>query len=306
MASETEGPVTEPKLLDTLQMARFVADGYLRFEAVVPDEINAGVIDELSALLGRPSHDPGPFQPRSGTPLSQCYPADSALRRVYELPEIAGAIRSLVGDEPRYDHHAIHFNPAGSPRVQDLHCDAAIDSSDPSFDIQLFYFPHDVAEGEGGTRFVPGSHLRNIHENSVARYQHIAGERMFSGPAGTILIFHQGLWHAGQANPSEKHRWMFKLRLNPTQPQVRLWDTSDYDEVVTGPWDHMFATTGEGDTVANLLRKMHPWSFDGEYRIETMERVRLWRYLSDDPTFDVDWYRSRIEGRAALAHGVGS
>ena len=49
---------------------------------------------------------------------------------------------------------------------------------------------------------------------------------------------------------------------------------------------------------------MHPWSFDGEYRIETMERVRLWRYLSDDPDFDVDWYRTRIERRAALVEGA--
>ena len=151
----------------------------------------------------------------------------------------------------------------------------------------------------------PGSyraaHLRIVHENSVARYQHIAGEQLFAGGAGTVLIFHQGMWHAGQANPSEKHRWMFKLRLNPTEPQVRLWDTSDYADVAPGSWDHMFATTAPGSTVANQLRKMQPWSFDGEYRIETMERVRLWRYLSDDPAFDVDWYRTRIEGRSALA-----
>jgi len=300
----TNSTGSEPKLLSTLDMARFVADGYLRFDAVVPEEINRAVLEELSALLGRPADNPGEFQPRSGTPLSQCYPADSALRRVYELPEIAGAIRSLVGTEPLYDHHAIHFNPAGSPRIQDLHCDAAIDSNDPTFDIQLFYFPHDVGEGEGGTRFVPGSHIRNIHENSVARYQHIAGEKFFVGKAGTILIFHQGVWHAGQDNPSDTHRWMFKLRLNPTEPQVRLWDTSDYDEAARGSWDHMFATTAEGDTVANHLRKMQAWSFDGEYRIETMERVRLWRYLSDDPAFDVDWYRTRIEGRAALVGGA--
>lgn len=298
--------MADPILLNTLDIARFVADGYLRFDAVVPEELNRGVTEELSALLGRPSDDPGDFQPQSGTPLADCYPPDSALRRVFELPEIAGAIRSLAGANPVYDHHAIHFNPAGSPRVQDLHCDAAIDSFDPTFDIQLFYFPHDVGEGEGGTRFVPGSHIRNIHENSVARYQHIAGEKFFVGEAGTILIFHQSLWHAGQANPSDQHRWMFKLRLNPTEPQVRLWDTSDYDEVARGSWDHMFATTAEGDTVANRLRKMQPWSFDGEYRIETMERVRLWRYLSDDPAFDVDWYHTRIEDRAGLIDGAAT
>ncbi len=119
-----------------------------------------------------------------------------------------------------------------------------------------------------------------------------------------MLIFHHGLWHAGQENPSGTDRWMFKVRLNPTEPQVRRWDTSDYEDVTPPSSDHTWAVTVHGDTVSNELRRILPWSYIGESRLEQMERVRLWRYLSGDPAFDVDWYHTRIERRAGLVDGT--
>ena len=62
--------------------------------------------------------------------------------------------------------------------------------------------------------------------------------------------------------------------------------------------------TVHGDTVSNELRRILPWSYIGESRLEQMERVRLWRYLSGDPAFDVDWYHTRIERRAGLVDGT--
>lgn len=296
----------EPVLLSTMDIARFVADGYLRFDAVVPPGINEAARNELETLREFAPYEGNPLRPRSGTPLADCWPADSAIRSIYDLPVVAGAIRSLVGDDPIYDHQFCHHIPAGSKGLQDLHCDAAIDSFDPTFDIQVFYFPEDVPAGAGGTRFVPGSHLRMVHENSVARYQHIAGEQFFAGTAGTVMIFHHGLWHAGQANPSDKDRWMFKVRINPSEPQVRKWDVSDYGDVVHGNWDHMFATTIDEPTVARELRRHHPWTAAGQDRLDTIDRVRLWRYLADDPDFDVDWYHTRTERRASLVDDRGA
>ena len=37
------------------------------------------------------------------------------------------------------------------------------------------------------------------------------------------------------------------------------------------------------------------------HRLETVQRAKLWRYLTGDPSFDVDWYLTRTERRAALA-----
>ena len=288
------------KLLQTLDVARFVTDGYLRFDGIVPPQINAAAIEHLEQLAARDKGTPMLGIPASGSPLHEIFPDGGGLRQVLEVPEVAGAIHSLLGDGAIFDHFAIHHNPAESTRWQHLHCDAVIDSNNPAFDIQVFYIPHEVAPGSGGTRFVPGTHIRRVHETSIARYQHISGEEFFTGKAGTVFIAHHGLWHAGQANPSDTDRWMAKFRLNPTQPQVRQWDDSDYDSVTPPATDHVFATTEPGETVANVLRRRQPWSFSGDFLLDLMEKTRLWRYLSGDPRFDVDWYHTRIENRAEL------
>ena len=293
--------------LTTAQMADFVADGYLRFDAVVPAAINDAALGELGALegpkirqvLGLRPEGAGPPRPESLTPLSQCYPAPSALGEYLRLPVIAGAVESLVGEDPMFDHDFVHHLPAASDYRQHLHVDAVVDSRDPSFDIQLFYFPRAVAEGQGGTRFVPGSHLRRTRAEGVGRYQRLLGEQQFHGPAGTVMIFHHGLWHAGQPNPGSQDRWMYKIRLGPSVPQVRLWDLSDFEVMQNPPSDHVFATVAEG-TVAERLRKMQPWQQGHEARYELMERVRLWRYLSGDADFDADFYHTRLERRARL------
>jgi len=296
---------TADQRLTTAQMAAFVADGYLRFDALVPEAINERVIEELRALegpklrqaLGQPTGSDALKLPESLMRLSDCYPAPSALGEYLRLPAVAGAIESLVGADPIYDHDFVHHLPAGSGYRQHLHVDAVIDSREPSFDIQLFYFPHVVEKGEGGTRFVPGSHLRRTRAEGVSRYQNLLGEQQYHGPAGTVMIFHHGLWHAGQPNPGSRDRWMHKIRLGPAGPQARLWNTADLEQMQNPPSDHVFATVGAG-TVAERLRKMQPWQQGHEARYELMQRTRLWRYLSGDPDFDVDYYYTRLEGRA--------
>lgn len=304
MATDADLP-----LLSTDDMARFVARGVLALEAVVPDDVNAQAMEELPGLFrswlhefraladDRPADDDEAPLPRSGTPLADAYAPESALGRMVRVPAVAGAIASLVGRHPVVDHHFVHLKGPGDLTAQGLHADAIIDDG-VAFDIQLFWFPHDVAPGAGGTRFVPGSHLRRINTDDVARYQHLAGEQFYSGPAGTVLIFHHGLWHAGAPNRSDTMRVMGKLRLNPTEPQVRLWDTSDLDARNRSD-DHVFALAEPG-TVAARLRGTEPWYEPSVHRLELVQRVKLWRYLSGDPTFDVDWYTTRTERRRAL------
>lgn len=300
----------ERVLLTTDQMAHFVSRGFLRFDAVVPAEINEQAMSELPRLFrswldefrgisagANIEPDPEAPLPRSGTPLADAYSPDSALGRMVRVPVIAGAIASLVGEGPVVDHHFVHLKAAGDPHAQGLHCDAIIDIGD-AFDIQLFWFPHDVAQRAGGTRFVPGSHLRRVNMDDVSRYHHLAGEQYYAGNAGTVVIFHQGLWHAGAPNHSETLRVMGKLRLNPTQRQFRLWDTSDLDSRMAAD-DHMFAGM-EAGSVASLLRGSEPWYEPAAHRLETVQRARLWRYLTGDDAFDVDWYLTRTERRGAL------
>lgn len=300
-------PATNHKLT-TQEMAQFVADGYLRFDALIPDEINQHIIEELQPLetnkinqmFGQPANAGGPPRPASLTPLSQCYPTPSLLGAMLNLPEVQGIVESLVGPDPLFDHDFVHRLQAGSGYQQHLHVDAVVDSVDPTFDIQLFYFPHEVAPDAGGTRFVPATHLRRTRAEGVSRYQNLLGEQQYSGAAGTLMVFHHGLWHAGQPNPSDVDRWMYKIRLNPRVSQVKRWDMEDFDDIHNDASDHTFALMRH-DSVAQILRTMQPWQKGHEGRYEQMQRTRLWRYLSDDPSFDVDYYHTRLEQRGRLS-----
>ena len=304
-------------LLTTDQMASFVSRGFLRLDAVVPEDINAQAMRELPLLFrawldefrgarrgGSPADEPDEAPiPRSGTALDDAYPVDSAFGRMVRVPVIAGAIASLVGTGPVVDHHFVHIKAAGDLTAQGLHCDAIIDTG-VAFDIQLFWFPHDVAPREGGTRYVPGSHLRRVNMDDVARYQHLAGEEYHAGPAGTVVIFHHGLWHAGAPNYGPENRVLGKLRLNPTVPQVRLWNTADVDGRNRSD-DHVFARTDPA-MVAGELRRSEDWYEPSVHRLETVQRAKLWRYLTGDQSFDVDWYLTRTERRAVLAAASGA
>ena len=92
-------PPAREHLLTSVQLARFVAHGALRFDAVVPDSLNAQAVEVFDAGI---PHSP------YGTPLDAAFPEDSFARRLVELPTVAGALRSLVGPAPTVDHHFVH------------------------------------------------------------------------------------------------------------------------------------------------------------------------------------------------------
>lgn len=297
------GPTGDEVLLTTEQMADFVADGVLVFEGIVPVDLNRRVLAELPDLLAEKlavlaGRTPATPPPTTGTPVDELRPG-TAIGEVLALPAVRGIVASLVGPGARFDHDFVHHLPAGHDTAQHLHPDAIVDSADPAFDIQLFYFPHEVTAGGGGTRYVPGTHLRLVTSTTTARYQHVLGERFHTGAAGTIAAFHHGLWHAGDVNPGPTDRWMYKLRLNPAVPQVRLWDVADLDRpgVAHAP-DHVFASADPDQAraaVAATLRRSHPWQSTDAKRYDLVERVRLWRHLTGDPDYDVDHYLTRLD-----------
>lgn len=284
--------------LDTDQMASFVARGFVAFPGLIGDDLNQPAVEELESILATWGSDARPFAPSSGQRFDDIYPEPSAIGAVLRHPVVAGAVASLVGADAVFDHDFVHLRPAGDASQQKLHADAIVDPN-TAFDIQIFYFPHEIAEDGGGTGFVPGTHLRLVNETDVARYHHVAGERQWHGPAGSVLIFHHGMWHRGMPNPGAVRRLMYKIRLNPTAPQVRLWDLDGFDERQNDASDHVFAKF-RNDSVASTLRGREPWLGEADYRLQLVHRAALWRYLSGDAAFDVDWYQTRKELRQGL------
>ena len=259
--------VDKQYLLNTKQMAQFVADGFLRFDELVPDEINRAACAEMEAGVPRG---------RAGAPLGALW-TDAAVGQVVRLPQIQGVIHSLVGPDPLYDHHAVHTVDAHHEQGQIWHADAIIDTR-LHFDIQLFYFAHDTPREMGGTMFLPGSHYRRISESDIARYQNFLGQMPMVCKAGTVAVAHHGIWHCAQPNLTSRKRYMFKLRLNPTVRQKKLWNTDDIDD-------------GE---IPALLNANHRW-YGNEVRLEVVNRIKLWRFLTGDDNYDVSYWLSRLE-----------
>ncbi|MBB5897915.1 phytanoyl-CoA dioxygenase family protein [Kutzneria kofuensis] len=263
---------TTRQLLNSGQVARFVARGFLRLDRVVPPEMNEEALGVFAAGL--------PAVPY-GTPLSDAFPEGTFARRLVELPAVAGALESLVGPDPTVDHHFVHRREPREGSAQALHADALIDLRFDAFDVQLMYYPQEVTEDMGGTLLVPGSHLRRINESDTGRYQNLLGQIRLVCPAGTVLVLHHGIWHGGRRNDSDTVRHMYKIRLNPTVPQVRLWDTANL----------------EGPAVREELSHWFPWYETATGRLEIHNRIRMWRALTDDPGFDVDYWATRIANR---------
>lgn len=277
---------TEAKLLSSPQVAEFVSRGILRFDALVPDELNQVCMEEMRGIRASFVADRAKALREGippGRPLDECFTDSPGLGRFLRLPQIAGIIESLVGPNPSHDHNVVHVREPGS-RGQPLHADEIIDTR-LRFDIQLMYWPHDVAPEDGGTFFLPGSHFRRINDQDIARYKNFRSQQYFTGSAGTVLVLHHGIWHCARPNRGSAPRYMFKIRLNPRVEQVRLWDTSDLDDPevryalsqTLGSWEH--------------------WSDQPTVLLDHVNRVALWRFMTGDDGFDVHFRMGRLEQR---------
>ena len=72
---------------------------------------------------------------------------------------------------------------------------------------------------------------------------------------------------------------LFKIRLNPTVRQVRLWNTDDLDD----------------PEIPRILAQRHPWYEQATGRLEIVNRSKLWRFLTGDDTYDTDYWLTRLE-----------
>lgn len=245
-------------LLTARQMAEFVSVGHLVLNEVVPDELNHIVHQELREHQAR---------------QNSFWSTSPHIRQVFDLPGVRGALDSLVGPDPIYDHSAVHVVGPEQTRAQSYHADSILDTRPLAFDVQAFYFCHDTPYEMGPTLILPGSHLRRANTGSIARYKNVLGQKRLACKAGTVVIMHHGIWHCAQPNQTDVVRYMFKLRLRPRVVQRNLFNTADIDD----------------PEVRDILyRAYQPWQ-GNEARLDHMQRARLWRYVTGDDAVDVSF-----------------
>ena len=300
------------KLLTTEQMAEFASSGCLFFDELIDKETNKEFLDDIGHTSADKVDSMQTYNknikatssiPRikAGSPLKNAYPVNSPLEKILKNEVVAGAIQSLVGSNPVVDHQALHltfpskfFKGANKRQMsQGNHQDSTIDPRS-TFDIQLFYFPTEVTKEMGGTRYHPGTHLRIVNEFAIAKYQNILGQKSIVCKPGTIGIFHNGLWHGAGVNFSDEIRYMFKVRLQPTEKQELLWDPEKKYKPL--PNRALYWTDeNKEETINDILMQSYPWQEADTNRLDKINVVKLWRLLTGHKKMDVDYWLTRIE-----------
>ena len=302
------------KLLTTEQMAEFASSGCLFFDELIDKETNKEFLDDIGHTSADKVDSMETYNknikatssiPRikAGSPLKNAYPVNSPLEKILKNEVVAGAIQSLVGSNPIVDHQALHltfptkfFKGANKRQMsQGNHQDSTIDPRS-TFDIQVFYFPTEVTKEMGGTRYHPGTHLRIVNEFAIAKYQNILGQKSIVCKPGTIGIFHNGLWHGAGVNFSDEIRYMFKVRLQPTEKQELLWDPEKRYKPL--PNRALYWTDeNKEETINDILMQSYPWQEADTNRLDKINVVKFWRLLTGHKKMDVDYWLTRIENK---------
>ncbi|WOO43352.1 phytanoyl-CoA dioxygenase family protein [Rubellicoccus peritrichatus] len=259
--------------LSTKQMIDFVSNGFIRLDELVPEALCQEILEEVKNRKNKV------IWAEKDESVYHAFDQTTILGKLLRLPRMQGTIESLVGANPRFDHFATHLTPAGTRKGTDLHQDAEYDRRPHAFDIQISIFPTDVTEAMGGTLFVPGTHFRRVYVGDIRRYQNVVGQVQTVCKAGTVVFWHHNLWHSARSNLSDLDRYMLKLRINPSVKQERLWDTTS-DSDSPGLFD--------------VLQKELPWQ-GNDGRMEIMQRIKLWRYLTGDESFDLKSWWTRVD-----------
>ena len=149
--------------------------------------------------------------------------SDDFTRQVLLHPQVAGVVRSLLGEDflvPRGGHHHYFQEPHLG---QTWHSDGLSGNGYDVTELQCYYYPHSVAIEDGPTMVLPGSHCRAVDREAIAHYGNIRGQTSLTVPAGTVALTRYGIWHKAGPKTNDRARSMIKFSYHRTAPPQRDW-----------------------------------------------------------------------------------
>ena len=149
--------------------------------------------------------------------------SDDFTRQVLLHPEVAGVVRSLLGEDflvPRGGHHHYFQEPHLG---QTWHSDGLSGNGYDVTELQCYYYPHSVVIEDGPTMVLPGSHCRAVDREAIAHYGDIRGQISLTVPAGTVALTRYGIWHKAGPKTNDRARSMIKFSYHRTASPKRDW-----------------------------------------------------------------------------------
>ena len=94
------------------------------------------------------------------------------------------------------------------------------------------YYPQTVEKNMGPTCILPGTHVLKALPERMASQGNFRDQYIASVPAGSVVILHYDIWHAGTANTSNKVRYMLKFLFHrASNPSVPSWHHDSANDV---------------------------------------------------------------------------
>lgn len=239
------------------EMERFLFDtaGYL----VIPGALSA---EEVKECLEAAKRLHTPYPPGEWRQLGAAYEKEPAMERLIDHPSILPKVRALLGDRfilqsswctvspPGYKGGGFHQDGSGPYEFRRLATPVPL--------VQLrtgFFLTDQTRPNQGNMVMIPGSHNasvplpKNTHPGDVPIHEVICGE------PGTVLMFHQGVYHSGSVNEMDFPRYIQHMVFAPPWliPSDRkrndpafLERTTPLRRALLGEWERPEQPFGQG------------------------------------------------------------
>jgi len=202
--------VSEP-LSDAASMQRHFDELDSQGCTILEDMLSPGQIEAAIVALRQSyeeehvsAHEPGTLRTHNLTARAEVF------REIIQLPRLVACMGYLLGGDYIISDMGAR-SPAPGMHPQGLHRDGGKPVPNPPFNThavvpqaaQSMIALAEFRVDNGATRFVPGSHVRNIEADAVGPED----EQLFLCPPGTILVFDNRLLHGGGANNTGEVRY---------------------------------------------------------------------------------------------------
>ena len=147
------------------------------------------------------------------------------------------------------------------------------------------YYPQDVESSMGPTALIPGSHLVEAAADRNASHGNFRDQVVATLGAGSVLVLHYDIWHAGTANTSNTVRYMVKyLFERVSESKEPTWNHDLEGDKKARDWN----LKGESKNAVDILTFSNPLSVaqSDHYKDRTIRR-KCWDLLLGEPADEV-------------------
>jgi ectoine hydroxylase-related dioxygenase (phytanoyl-CoA dioxygenase family) len=194
----------------------FHRDGYLFLRNVLPPDIVA----ELKADLDRRLETQG----GGATFAARLFETSAANVRLFDMEPIVTFAETLIAKDCHVIHNNSFITPPGSKGISQWHQDDPphylVTHGEPPTNVRLpvllftaNYYLTDVTErANGGTEVIPGTHLVGASPPAVIEGTSWEAKVVpCLGPAGSVVMFNNQVWHHGGPNQSDRTRYITQV-----------------------------------------------------------------------------------------------